>query len=339
MSRSHHQFEPAMSQFRRLPSMQTLRAFEAAARHESYSAAATELGLTHGAISHRIRELEADVGVSLFRRVGRTMIPTREAVTLLAQVREALNVLQRALPPSARGTQTNKLVISVHPSLATHWFIPNIGSFLRAEPRADIEVRTTAELGQFLSQGVNVAIRYGAGNWPNVVGQRICGEVQFPVCTREYAQKHNLRTPADLKNCTLLRHAWQLWTPWFRAADLRMREPSRTLMLSDSSMLVEAAAAGEGVALVRGLIARGAIQSGRLIRPFDIAIQDSYSYYLLWHANTQLSSVGTALLEWLRRTAGEPDTTLQTRGSTAHVEAPRAGKGRSRKRANTASEK
>jgi len=331
-----HEFERPMSQIRRLPSMQTLRAFEAAARHESYSAAATELGLTHGAISHRIRELEADVGVSLFRRMGRTMIPTREAVTLLAQVREALNVLQRALPPSARG-QTNKLVISVHPSLATHWLVPNIGAFLRTEPQADIEVRSTAELGEFLGQGVNVAIRYGAGNWPNAVGERFCGEVQIPVCTREYAQRHNLRTPADLKNCTLLRHSWQPWTPWLRAADVRLREPTRTLMLSDSSMLVEAAAAGEGVALVRGLIARGAIQSGRLVRLFDIAIEDSYSYYLLWHANTRLSSVGTALLEWLRRTSAAPATA--SREPVGEVETKRANKGRSRKRTGTASEK
>jgi len=326
-----------MSQMRRLPSMQTLRAFEAAARHESYSAAATELGLTHGAISHRIRELEADVGISLFRRVGRAMIPTREAVTILAQVREALSALQRALPPSTRG-QTNKLVISVHPSLATHWLIPSIGAFLRAEPKADVEIRSTAELGEFLGQGVSVAIRYGAGNWPNTVSERFCGEVQFPVCTREYAQQYNLRTPADLKNCTLLRHSWLPWTPWFRAADVRLREPSRTMMLSDSSMLVEAAAAGEGVALVRGLIARGAIQSGRLMRLFDVAIEDSYSYYLLWHANTQLSSLGTTLLEWLRRTSAAA-TASRAREPLSEVETRRASKGRSRKGVGVANEK
>jgi len=317
-----------MSHLRRLPSMQTLRAFEAAARHESYSAAASELGLTHGAISHRIRELEADIGVSLFRRSGRTMVPTREAVTLLAQVREALSVLQRALPPSARG-QTSKLVISVHPSLATQWLIPNIGTFLRAEPRAEVEIRSTAELGEFLGQGVNAAIRYGSGNWPNTVGERFCGEVQFPVCTRQYAQQHNLRTPADLKNCTLLRHSWQLWTPWLRAADLRLREPSRGLMLSDSSMLMEAAAAGEGVALVRGLIARGAIESGRLIRPFDIAIEDSYSYYLLWHPNTQISSIGAAFLDWLRRESAPAIASSQEQ-EPGNNKARRSNKGRRR---------
>lgn len=314
-----------MSHMRRLPSMQTLRAFEAAARHESYSAAAGELGLTHGAISHRIRELEADVGVSLFRRTGRTMIPTREAVTLLAQVREALSVLQRALPPSGRG-QTTKLVISVHPSLATHWLVPSIGAFLLAEPRADVEIRSTAELGEFLGQGVSAAIRYGAGNWPNTVGERVCGEVQFPVCSREYAQRHNLLTPADLKNCTLLRHSWQPWTPWLRAADLRLREPTRGLMLSDSSMLLEAAAAGEGVALVRGLIARGAIATGRVMRPFDIAIEDSYSYYLLWHPNTQLSSVGAAFLEWLRREAAPAEPASRERESGSARKTKRSAK-------------
>lgn len=280
--------------------MQTLRAFEAAARNESYSAAAQELGVTHGAISHRIRELETKLGIVLFRRTGRAMTPTREAVTLLAQVREALALLQRALPDPVKA-HPGRLVISVHPSLATRWLVRRIGGFTDTLPGISVELRSTADLGQFLSQGVDVAIRYGAGNWPNTLGERISGEVLFPVCSPAYRDARRIRNPADLRRCTLLRHAWQPWLPWFRAANLRMREPSTGLTLSDSGMLLEAAVAGEGVALARSLFALDDLAGGRLVRLFDITIEDNHAYYLTWHPGVPLSPAGEAFRSWLRR--------------------------------------
>jgi len=315
----------------RLPSIQTLRAFEAAARHESYSAAAAELGLTHGAISHRIRELEANLGVTLFRRVGTKMVPTRPAVTLLAQVREALNLLRRALPSPVR-KQTGLLVISIHPSLATHWLVRRVGSFLRTVPGISMEIRSTADLGEFLGQGVDLAIRYGAGNWPNTGAERISGEVLFPVCTPEYRDAHRIRTPSDLRRCTLLRHAWQPWLPWLKAANLKMGEPTTGLMLSDTGILIEAAAAGEGVALVRSLFVLDDLKSGRLVRLFDIAVEDSYAYYATWHLGTPRSPLAEEFLSWLRSEL----VTAPIVNSTAHPEAhagpaPRRRKSSSRR--------
>jgi len=279
--------------------MQTLRAFEAAARLESYSAAAQELDVTHGAISHRIRELEMQLGITLFRRAGRSMIPTREAVTLFAQVRESLGLLQRVIPDVAHATP-GRLVVSVHPSFATRWLVPRIGSFLRSMPDLSVEVRSVADLGDFLSYGVDVAIRYGAGTWGNSTGERIAGELLFPVCTPAYRDTHRVRTPGDLRRCRLLRHAWQPWQPWLRAARLRLKEPSGHLMVSDTAMLLEAAAAGEGVALTRGLLAADDLESGRLVRLFDITIEDSFAYYLTWHVGTPLAPAGAAFRDWLR---------------------------------------
>ena len=285
---------------KRLPSMQTLRAFEAAARHQSYSAAAAEIGVTHGAISHRIRDLETQLGVALFRRAGHAMLPTRSAVTLLAQVREALAILSRAVPDDPR-LAVRRLVIGVHPSLAIRWLVPRLGSFTREHPEVDVEVRSTADLGEFLGEGVDLAIRYGAGSWPNAARERMVGEVLFPVCTPEYRDQHRLRRPADLTRCHLLRHAWQPWTPWLRAARLRLPEPGKGLLLSDSGMLLEAALAGEGVALARRLFAVDDLERGRLVRPFELAVPDTYAYYLLWGAGMPLTDAGAAFRDWLQQ--------------------------------------
>lgn len=282
----------------RLPSMQTLRAFEAAARLQSYTAAAEELGVTHGAISHRIRALERRVGMTLFHRLGRTMEPAREAVTLLAQVREALAVLQRAIPDRSRSTP-GRLVISVHPSLGTRWLIPRLGRFLQANPDLAVEVRSTADLGAFLTHGIDVSIRYGAGDWPNATCERLAGESLFPVCTPTYRDEHRLTQPADLARCTLLRHAWQPWSPWLRAARLRIKEPTGKLSLSDSGLVLEAALAGQGVALARSLFVIDDLKAGRLVRPFELAVPDSYGYYITWHTGAPLSREGEALRDWL----------------------------------------
>jgi len=295
---------------KRLPSMQTLRAFEAAARHENYSSAAAELGVTHGAISHRIRELESQLGMSLFRREGRAMTPSREAVTLLAHVREALSLLERSMPSEARGSP-GKMVVGVHPSLATRWLIRRLGAFAARFPRSTIEVRSTADLQNFLSQGVDVAIRYGAGDWPNVACERIVGEVLFPVCSPDYYAAHRLEKLRDLGRCKLLRHAWQPWAPWLREARVKLDEPSEGLLLSDSAMLLEAAAAGEGVALARSLFAIDDLASGRLIRPFQGAVEDHFSYYVLWHGGAPLNPIASAFREWLHEElATEPPQPL-----------------------------
>lgn len=290
---------------KRLPSMQSLRAFEAAARHQSYSAAAAEIGVTHGAISHRIRDLETQLGVTLFRRSGREMLPTRAAVTLQAQVREALAMLSRAVPDDARVGQ-RRLVVGVHPSLAIRWLVPRLGAFLREHQDLDVEVRSTADLGEFLGQGVDVAIRYGAGAWPNAARERLAGEVLFPVCTPEYRDRHRLRRPADLARCHLLRHAWQPWSPWLRAARVRLPEPDKGLLLSDSGMLLEAALAGEGVALARSLFAADDLARGRLLRLFDVSVADTYAYYLLWPAGMPLNDAAAAFRDWLRLALPQP---------------------------------
>jgi LysR family transcriptional regulator, glycine cleavage system transcriptional activator len=282
-----------------LPSIQTLRAFEAAARHGSYSAAANELALTHGAISHRIRELETRLGVRLFRRTRSGMVPTREAVPLLAQCRQVLQLLERAFPDRPRRGRS-RLVVSVHPTLATRWLVPRMLDFAQQTPSTEVEIRSTADIGDFLAEGIDIAVRYGAGGWANGIDERLADEILFPVCAPKYQREHKIERPSDLRRCTLLRHIWQPWSPWLRAARLRLPEPTGGINLSDSAMVLEAAASGRGVALARGLFVRDDLESGRLVRLFDTDVADVYGYYAVWRAGETPSGAVQSFKQWLK---------------------------------------
>jgi LysR family glycine cleavage system transcriptional activator len=262
-----------------IPSLQTLRAFEAAGRHQSYSRAADELGLTHGAISHRIRDLELLTGGRLFQRQGNRMLPTSEGHRLLAQVRNALSLLEDVFRTTPRG-RAKRLVISVIPSLASHWLISKVGEFRTRFPEVDLVLKPSAEL-DVLGEGIDGAIRYGPGGWPNVQGTAVCDELLFPVCSPAYRDRHPIERPEDLKACTLLRHPWQPWAKWLRAARLDIREPKGGPEYSDSGLIIQAAIAGEGVALARGLVAADELRSGTLVRPFELAVRDTYRYFVV----------------------------------------------------------
>ncbi len=278
--------------------MQMLQALDAAARHGNYSSAADELGLTHGAISHQIRDMEQRLGVSLFHRSGRSMLPTREATTLLALVRQALGVLHHAFP--VKSASFSRVVLGIHPSLATCWLLPRIATFLHANPEIDVEIKSTADLGDFLASGIDFAIRYGLGTWPNTASEHVGDETLFPVCSPQYRDLMRLTEPGDLMQCKLLRHAWQPWAPWLRTARVALREPTDGLVVSDSAMLVEAAAAGLGVALVRERFAENALLEKRLVRPFRITIADTNGYYLVRRTGDAANASAQLLQDWIR---------------------------------------
>ena len=281
-----------------LPSIQTLRAFEAAGRLRSYSRAADELGLTHGAISHRIRELEVRIGTRLFERQGNSMRPTPAGQELLASVRHGLRLLERAFEPRL-APETRPLVASVLPVLASCWLVPRLGDFRARHPDIEVELRVTTELARFGSDGVDVALRYGAGGWPGVQSRRLGDEIVFPVCSPDYARRLSITRPEDLARCRLLRTPWQPWAPWLQAAGLAWDEPGDGPLYPDSSLLLRAAVAGEGIALSRRLLMTDDLAAGRLCRPFDIAIDDPNAYYLVWPTASQRTAEIARLGDWL----------------------------------------
>ena len=263
----------------RLPSLQTLRALEAAARLGSYTRAAAELGLTHGAVSHRLRALEVEVGHPLFVRDGNGMRPTPDALRLLVPVRQALELLATAFPDQSAASQL--LRVSLLPSMASRWLMPRVGRFRSANPDIDLRIDARLEFAPLTPGGADCAIRYGSGDWPGVHVVHLGNEVLFPVCAPGYRDRQAIVEPADLMRATLLRHDRQVWRPWLGTVGLDCPEPGAGALFSDTNLMLDAAVAGEGVALARGRIVAADLATGRLVRLFDTEVADRYAYFVV----------------------------------------------------------
>jgi LysR family glycine cleavage system transcriptional activator len=292
-----------------LPSLQTLRAFAAAGRLKSYSKAAEELGLTHGAVSHRIRELEQRLGVQLFRREGNTMVLTPAGQKLEAQVRQGLSLLEQAfVPVAARPSKTSRHVVMASvPSLASTWLLARLGEYRAENPDIDIELRVSEALNDYKKEGIDLGVRLGLGGWTGLNAEKLFDEALTPVCTPAYRDRLNLREPADLQRATLLRNPWTPWARWFRAVGLSWPEPTMGPMFDDGTLLLRTALQGDGVALGRQWLAIDDIRAGRLVTPFDLAVRDDFSYWLVWPTGRAISPEAIRFREWLSQKAAAED--------------------------------
>lgn len=282
----------------RLPPLASLQAFEAAVRHQSYSAAARELSLTHGAISHHIITLEERQGAKLFAREKNRMVPTEAGRLLVTKVRQALGMLERSFA-TADTAQALTLSVSVLPSLAGRWLAPRLTRFNARHPQIDLFVDVRATLADLAAGDADCAIRFGPGGWVDVQQVRLMGDASFPVCAPGYREGVLPGTPQELADCTLLRNPWLPWEPWLHAAGLAFKEPARGPTFTDSSVLLDAVAAGLGVGLARRTLAEGELQRGRLVRLFDLAVPDPYSHYFVWRADHPKLAAIFALRDWL----------------------------------------
>jgi LysR family glycine cleavage system transcriptional activator len=272
---------------------------EAAARHQSYTHAARELGLTHSAISHRIRELERRRQAVLFRRAGNRMLPTAAGQQLLAQVRTAIHLLEQAFAGPSAGRARQRISIDVLPAFAVRWLAPRLHLLRQALPELELNLSMAVELSTFTDAALDAAIRFGPGKWPGIKEKRLAGEVLFPVCSPAYRSRMAIRRPADLERCTLLRHPWQEWSSWLSAAGLAASEPIQGSSYADAGVILQAATAHEGVALARGLVVLDDLRAGRLVRLFKVSVPDRYAYYLV-HPVTSFPNAALAAFEsWL----------------------------------------
>jgi LysR family glycine cleavage system transcriptional activator len=268
-----------------LPSLNGLRAFEAAARHLSFTRAAAELNVTQTAISHQIRRLEAQLGLRLFHRSSRTLALTREAQSYLPSVRAAFEDLRRATSRLRRPDREGVLTVSTVASLAAKWLVTRVASFQDAYPEIEVRITTSTHLVDFAREEVDMAVRYGHGDWPGLRADWLMAEDLYPVCSPALLSGAKpLRRPEDLVHHTLLhttlsRENWQLWlTAAGQPPALAQR---RGLSFDDTMPAIEAAIAGLGVALVRTAYVAADLAAGRLVKPFDIVLPDQAGFYVV----------------------------------------------------------
>ncbi len=303
---------------RRLPSLNALKAFEAAARHESFTRAAEELCVTQGAVSHQVKALEAELGLKLFNREPQRLVITEMGRDYLMVVRDALDRIavgtDRLLLRQSAGT----LTVSTSPNFASKWLVHRLGRFAEAHPNIDLRVSATLHHVDFAREDVDVAVRHGEGTEPGLHTTRLLSEQLFPVCSpRLLRGRHALRKPADLAHHTLLHFDHrQDWSKWLDAAGVKDADLSRGPVLNQASMVIDAAIDGQGVALARTALAARDLICGRLVRPFSLALPVSYAYWIVCPKATAKLPKITTFREWLLAEADEDVQHLQEVAST-----------------------
>ncbi|RTE90288.1 MULTISPECIES: transcriptional regulator GcvA [Bradyrhizobium] len=288
----------------RLPSLNGLRAFEAAARHLSFTLAAAELNVTQTAISHQIRRLEEELGIRLFIRQNRALALTPEARDYLPGVRAAFNDLRLATDRLLRKDDDKVLTVSTLASLAAKWLLPRLSDFQEQHPGIDVRITTSTSLVDFQRDNVDAAIRYGRGQWPGLRADWLMADELFPVCSPSLLRGDKpLRRPEDLRNHPLLHTSnansddWRLWlTAAGLPADIA-RQPGITFDMI--FMTIQAAIDGIGVAMGRTSYVQDDIAKGRLVVPFKIALPADAGFYLVAPEGRRESPKLTAFRQWM----------------------------------------
>ena len=266
----------------RLPPLNALRTFEAAARCLSFTRAAQELHVTQTAVSHQMRILEAHLGARLFLRLPRRLALTAEG---LAYARELGRVFERIGDATAAlQAQPRREILAVTslPSLAARWLIPRLGRFIDAHPLIDLRVVATERQVDFVRESVDIGIRWGYGRYAGLLSEKLAEDEYFPVCSPALVRGRGKLQPGDLQRHTLLHDdSPDGWRRWLRAARATNVDPERGHIFSDASMTLQLAAEGRGIALGRRMLVEGELARGRLVRPFALAVPSEPAYYLV----------------------------------------------------------
>lgn len=287
----------------RLPPVHALSAFEAAARLGSFALAADELCITPSALSHRIRLLEDFVGERLFLREGRSLALSEFGHRYLEVVRTALRTLTDFPLPHRSAPAQPRIKLTVPPTFARCLLVPRLGEFASRHPEIVIELFLSVPLYDLALSESDIEVRFGAGNYPDMVTQKLFVEPSFAVATPAYlASIGGLSEPADLKKATLLRSALEPWQPWFEVAGLDWQEPSTGLRLDDLGLLLEAVLQGYGVGLTREHFAQDRIRSGELVSLFpEIQLRTPpHAYHVVYEQRVRERPEVAVFLDWLQ---------------------------------------
>jgi len=288
-----------------LPSLNALRAFEAAARHMSFTRAARELSVTQTAISHQVKLLETELGVVLFRRSPRRIALTaagRAWALELSAVFSRLEAINSRLRQRDRAERP-AVSVSVIPSFAARWLVPRLGKFLERHPEIDIRISASERLVDFGAEPIDVGIRYGGGRYPGLKVEKLADDFWLVVAAPALIARHGLRDPRDLERLVLLYDDDRgPWRRWLLSQKIRTLRGARYTQLTDSSMLVEAAVRGQGVALARWSLAADDLAAGKLKAPFPRVppLPTGLTYYLAAPAENLRRPEVSAFRKWIQ---------------------------------------
>lgn len=297
---------------RRLPPLNALKAFEAAARHLSFAGAAEELHLTPSAISHQIKGLEDLLGVALFERRGRGVMLSSAGGRYYPALRQAFDQMQSATDALRVNDGLGSLTINVLPTFAIRWLVPQLSDFQRRHPEIEVRMTTNVETIDFARSDADAAVRFGAGKWAGLRARLLMREQIVPVCIPALLEgRPPLAVPADLKHYPLLHDVNRpdSWRQWLTAVGERGVDPERGLKLETTNLAVQGALQGLGIVMVNPRLVRPELEAGTLIEPFGFHLSTDAGYYLVYPQGRENRPRLKAFEEWLAgtvaRMAGE----------------------------------
>jgi LysR family transcriptional regulator, glycine cleavage system transcriptional activator len=294
--------------------MGALIAFEAAARHESFTLAAKELSLTESAVSRQINGLEANLNVQLFVRVKQRVILTKAGRLYGSQVREALQTLDRdTLSIVAHGSGGGYLELAVLPTLGSEWLIPRLPEFYRLHPNIRVNMGVHTNPFSFEVEHFEAAIHYGQPTWPKATADYLFGERMVAIASRDLVI--DVRKPADLLKFPLLHSTTRpdAWTQWFEAVEVVDPRTMQGVRFELHSMLIRAAESGLGIALVPEFLLPPSLEGQNLVQPFDLALTSEDAYYLVYPADMGHSAPLQGFREWILNAAKAFDSSAARR--------------------------
>ncbi|MEM9668989.1 MAG: transcriptional regulator GcvA [Pseudomonadota bacterium] len=296
----------------RLPPLNALRAFEAAARRLSFTKAAEELNVTPGAISQQIRQLEDYAGAPLFKRTGRSVLLTDSAQATLPLVREAFDQIAEAGRVMQAPARRGRVMVSSAPSFAAKWLAPRLENFHRSHEGIEAWVSADMGLTDFNTADADIAIRYGRGQYDGLKSELLLDETVLPVCSPALLEgEHGIRKPGDLAHHTLLHDesaendpSCPDWPSWLAARNVLGVQSRRGPRFNQAVLVIEAAISGQGVALAKRAVAAADLAAGRLVAPFaDGSTSIDFGYWLVWPKGRHLTTDVRAFIKWVKAEA------------------------------------
>lgn len=292
-----------------MPPLNAVRAFEAAARHLSFTRAAEELYVTHGAVSRQVKNLEEFLDKKLFQRLPGRLDLTPAGRVYAELVREVLEQLAHGTAEMMRDAGREKLTVSVIPSFASRWLVPRLERFYEAYPDWEILINVTLDLVDLERDGIDLAVRLGRGRWPGLSQDYLFSADLAPVCAPDLISAEKpLSTPNDLSHHRLLHtDAREQWTTWLRLAKAEGVDVMRGPVYSDVNVTIQAAIEGQGVALANLQLIQNELDAGKLTAPFPLSLTEDVGYYLVYPRGTGEHEKIKAMRDWLRQETQEAE--------------------------------